>query len=183
MNLPNSVVIAGKGPSLDNVDWGNLPAFRIGVNEACLVVPGCMVAIALDNQVWDVITQHANKSIQFWSSPSVKVKWPNVWNWECSVHTQSADETTACAVRICGYFGVKEIFFVGCDAVDYTDKEHQREGVPYTNKITQLRRNGRIHYNYKIIVRRILQAVKDTKIEAHWLHREVQHVSSSSRSS
>ena len=72
MKIPEEMVIAGKGPSLDVVDWNTLPEFRVGVNEAALSVPNCAVAIALDNQVWDVLREHAPNKMQFWVSENVK---------------------------------------------------------------------------------------------------------------
>ena len=66
MNLPETVCIVGKGPSLDGFDWAGMPDFRIGVNESALVVPNCTVCIALDKRVLDVVVPRAPKDLKFW---------------------------------------------------------------------------------------------------------------------
>ena len=111
--IPETITLAGKGPSLDCVDWSRLPEFRVAVNEAAYVVPDCTVATAIDSVVLAKYAAVLPK-VKYYLLPkgSKAFKFFNTLYYD-----EKNMGTAASALSVLAELGARNISLVGFDGV------------------------------------------------------------------
>ena len=175
---PKEVWVGGKGPHIDTYDWSKAGPFRVGVNEAALLIPDCQVVVAVDYGVWGTLQKKLLPNILVFMEEGIKNKkfteWPNnpVYRYKVGRESFPGFESAPHAVMLCGHFGVEIIHFVGFDGMSYSDAQHAKKGRPYSAKAEELDTGDRNCFDYAPINKKIWRALKEhpQKITPVWEH-------------
>lgn len=132
---PYDALLIGKGPEIDTIDWTkedpDIP--RMGINEAALLVPDVAYAVASDTgavkRIGEALRKRKAPVVFFpqWDpNHPVKLRGGRVIYWQrVPIHEQHAPQagrlftgrsTTAAALAILAWMGVKRVELIGCNA-------------------------------------------------------------------
>jgi len=135
LRYPYDALLIGKGPEIDAIDWTkedpDIP--RMGINEAALLVPGVSYAVASDvgavQRVGQALRKRKQPVVFFpqWDPDHpVKLRGGRVIHWQrVPIHEQhepragklfTGRSTTAAALAILAWMGVKRVELIGCNA-------------------------------------------------------------------
>jgi len=157
------VALIGKGKSLESYKGSCYQ--DVCINETVYLVPDPYACIAIDYKVLDKYTKVPPPCIIMKKRQHKKYSFPNEELWDYTLCPHGKHATAPIAIQVLQHYGVKEILFVGFDAID---------GDPdYCDGVIKNEYQGTNRDGYKRISSETLRILDCTGVEAEWFHRSL----------
>jgi hypothetical protein len=161
-HFPEEIWLAGKGPSLDTYDWTKANDYRVGINEAALIIPKCWGAVSLDPRVLRRLEKELDSNvIVFVHDGTGPYNFKNIFYWNWSPTIVHCAGTLPLAIQIFAEQNVRVVHCVGCDSLNGDTK--------YAESITKINAEGHPS-GYKKINEQMKDLLNSLNIEIVWEH-------------